>query len=195
MPVAMFNPCRPCCRRSGKVAVVVFVDEAASVYTFYPDWAAVPPAHRQNYLDDVASWNALLATHSQVTVRPGVLQVDAGLYFPLAVPRVDQIVPHGEALPPGWAYGIYPRNVASPAMITFFEAVRAGDTPGYVIILVDDSGSMTLADVQPGFDQFRDYLTSTYPGVVIRAVITPLPEKWVGYARDALANLFSEFGM
>ena len=59
-------------------------------------------------------------------------------------------------------------SVLLSSFISYFDRVRNGVVPDYLILSVDNSGSMDTLDIQEGYsmaqDNFLDWIESNYPG-------------------------------
>jgi len=62
--------------------------------------------------------------------------------------------------------------------INAFNAIREGDIPTTLVLLVDESGSMDLGHIQPTYDAFKLWLRTNYPAITIREGIWA-DERWI----------------
>jgi len=163
----------------GNTAVIFFIDEAEPVYF---------PAGQSNWAQDVSALNTLI---SQNEASFDGLTIEAWIPGGRGVWNSDVV-------PPGVDYSQFtlrdiPRTPTSSDLVSAYIDMRGRredfDT---IILIVDNSGSMTLNTIQPGYGQFVSWLSSATSANINES--STQSERWVGVTANVLQQLLQPNG-
>ena len=101
----------------------------------------------------------------------------------------ELVLPPDEAEPDEISVEKTARSPSQSELITEFDRIRDGVVPQNLIISIDISGSMVRQTIEPGIDDFKSWVATTYPDTVVteRGFTS---EQWVDEMHDALVDVF-----
>jgi hypothetical protein len=161
------------------IVVLCWIDESCGQVTSYHDNVS---GGEQLYADDVAEFEA--------TVDRQLWPVMAKC-FDLPSSYGQHIIPDGALPPDDIIIGDFPRT---PTLLDFtndFKDLVSDANPLYILLAVDNSGSMEESTIEPEYDEFRDWLAFRYPRAVINPddddCISPT-EQWIKSMNDFIVE-------
>jgi hypothetical protein len=158
--------------RLGNVVFIVFVDEASPVY--YPNGNAI-------YNSNHSTYSALLQQHT------GTLFISAltSVWKPTRSDSLG-VIPSSAS-----AVGFTIRDIDRPPPLTQlvdrYLELAGGTQPDNIYLLVDNSGSMTTAQIQPGYGEFVTWLGTNTSANVIEEIF--FDEKWLDHLNSFINEL------
>ena len=148
-----------------QVVVMCWINESGSGYC--PPYGSVP-----NYNEDLTNYRNLIATL-------GIVR--SGCYVPPYQGNPGdptKVLPEGYSPPEEVTMGGFPAKndiVLSDFTSRFNNLVQGGIEPEYVLLIVDNSGSMYTSHIEPHYseatgDNFKEWITDSenYPNAVIK---------------------------
>jgi hypothetical protein len=148
----------------GNIIIMVYIDESSdpdegpTLFSYFTDPASTGEGRWDS---DLAEADAALASAALHTTS-GVLDL------PVDIPQPDEIKPSARSFPP-WIAQV---TEFDDRALTFEEqrdflldlvALLPEGPWDHLFFVVDNSGSMTTATVQPGLGELSDYVTANYP--------------------------------
>ena len=174
-----------CCHCDAKIHVLIgIIDESNPVYN--------PGGFGPGYADDLGDWEefidgtkhkyrlGLLIPNSQFNnfIKPADAPYPSDSYRD----EIDHQIA-GQSTQP---------RLSKQDIVDFYELVKGDIEPTSVTFIVDNSGSMTLSQIQPGYNEARAELEGEYPDLDLRPTITTSQERWVFDFQAAAEDLEGE---
>ena len=160
----------------GHVVMIVFIDESNPIY--YPSGNAKYDSDLSAFLSLVSQKTGSLFSSVSTNVwRP-----------PYPNPPVDgyDIKPEGVGAV-GYNYEIIDRPPLVADLSALYATASGGFKTDNIYLLVDNSGSMTTSDIQPGYGQFVQWLANNTSANIVEAPFKT--ERWLQFLISYIESL------
>jgi hypothetical protein len=141
------------------------------------------------YFYNASLYNEDLAEYSPTTFTRSGCRVPE---HPDLSPGIWPVLPSGYAAPAEISVETCGRPPSFNEIIEDFDQIRGDVFPGYLLLCVDDSGSMTYSTIQPGYDDFKLWISENYPGITI--VEWPFyDERWIKAINEGIQYILDNY--
>jgi len=161
------------------VIAMTWTDESKEKETSYQE-------SPQIYFDHLNEWRRFVAdteTNERIEIRATVV-------IPLGSLRGRwwDLIPRGEPWPSdAFQFAETGRPGSLLEFITAFNTIRDGDIPNTLVLLVDNSGSMSIADILPTYQNFQDWIRENFSDVSVHRA-TFFDEQWIQRTQEAIRD-------
>ena len=161
--------------RLGNSVFIIFIDEARPIY--YPNGDTA-------YDVDWAEYSSLLEQHTGTMFTSTLVSV----WKPARDDGLD-VIPAG-ATPVGFTIRDVSRPPPLTQLVDRYLELAGGTQPDNIYLLVDNSGSMTTAQIEPGYGEFVTWLgTNTSANVIEKEFFD---ERWLAHLNEFIGQLALE---
>ncbi|MDP6585773.1 MAG: hypothetical protein QF535_14045 [Anaerolineales bacterium] len=162
--------------RLGRAVFIVFIDEASPIY--YPSGDAV-------YNADHSIYSSLLNQH----IGTLFISTLASVWKPARDDDLD-VIPTG-ATPVGFTTRDIPRaGLVLADLIDEYLNLAGGTQPDNIYLIVDNSGSMTTASINPAYGEFVTWLGNNTSANIVEEVF--FDERWLSHLNSFINQLALE---
>ena len=154
----------------GNVVSICWIDEASDSLSPYNS--------SSTYNADLQAYRNIISSNNANIVKGGCL-------VPGNPP--SGVLPSGYSAPEEVSIQTCGRPPSQSELTDDFNRIRDGIVPDYLILCVDNSGSMHTADIEPGYGNFKTWIRNNYSSTII-VEYNFTTERWLNEMKTGIQN-------
>lgn len=168
----IFNPCQPCCCHSPLIILAIY-DESTTYSQYDAGGFVYYPQHFENWQNHI--------DEAPITIRGGLLAPNGSLN----TLTWDDTLPY-DSERDQIDFLIIPRKYPTTEdIVDFFNTIRGDGKPVALVLCLDNSGSMVVADYRSTLDEAKEQILQEFPRLKIFERLTGGLEEWLQEMRFA----------